>query len=63
MADRPPPLVVIPLPARLTVVSALLDALGGAWEADHGTPLTTARMSHETTPWGPALVVREGEEP
>lgn len=52
-----PPLLVVPLPARLPVVCALLDALSATWEAEYGTRLTTAHLSQQDTPWGPAMVV------
>lgn len=55
--------MVIPLPARLPIVCALLDALSDAWEAEYGAPPTNAHMSQENTPWGLAMVVREGDAP
>ncbi|GII89644.1 hypothetical protein Ssi03_76340 [Sphaerisporangium siamense] len=60
--DRPV-LAVIPLPARLEVTAAVLGALAGVWEEQHGQVLTMADAPEESTPWGRALVIREPAPP
>lgn len=63
MRERTSPLVVIPLTTSMGVSAAILRALADAWRDEHGQTLTAGEMPTESTPWGPAIVVRAPQAP
>ncbi|MEU8279541.1 helix-turn-helix domain-containing protein [Microbispora bryophytorum] len=56
---RTPALAVIPMSTSMAVSGAILRALAVAWERENGQALVAADMCTESTPWGPAIVVRD----